>query len=126
MSQPTVAQPIFKPEISFQAATQVFEERCAIVHVTVHEHTLGRIWPTTFLVQDDGTRKGLLQAFRIAAYPQWRYLLPGDTFTLVFEGLDKGCLRFDLFEDIPEPGGLRIGNIARNRSDVYRVDLDME
>ncbi|RYZ19886.1 MAG: hypothetical protein EOO16_18595 [Chitinophagaceae bacterium] len=126
MSQPAVARPVFKPEVSFQVDTQIFEERSTIVHVTVHEFTLARIWPTTFLVQDDGARKRLLQAYHIAEYPMWRYLVPGDTFTLVFEGLDRRCLLFDLFEDIPEPGALHIENIERNKSDVYRVDLETD
>lgn len=120
----TLVKPVFKPEISFKVATEVFEERSTIVHVTVAEFTLARIWPTTFLVQDDSTRKGLLQAYNIAQYPMWKYLVPGDTFTLVFEGLDRNCVLFDLLEDIPEPGGFHIENIERNRSDVYYLQLD--
>ncbi|GAB4093069.1 hypothetical protein [Flaviaesturariibacter terrae] len=120
----TVATPVFHPEISFEVKTDVLEERSTIVHVTVQEFTLARIWPTTFLVQDDSVRKKLLHAYHIAAYPRWRYLVPGDRFTLVFEGLDKNCLLFDVFEDIPEPGGFHIENIERNRSDVYHVLLD--
>lgn len=119
----TIAEPVFKPGISFQVAHDALEERCTIVHCTVLEETLIRIWPTTFLVQDNGERKGLLQAYHITAYPYWKYVPPGHTFTLVFEGLDKTCFLFDLLEDIPEPGGFHIENIERNKSDVYKVEV---
>ncbi|GAA4318732.1 hypothetical protein [Flaviaesturariibacter amylovorans] len=118
----TIAQPVFKPEISF--AVEAVEERATIVHCTMTEFTAARIWPSTFLIQEDGVRKGLLQAYGITAYPNWKWLLPGETFTLVFEGLDKHCLLFDLLEEIPEPGGFHIANIERNKSDVYRLFID--
>lgn len=121
----TLTQPTFKPEISFSVSLQPDAERHTVVHVTLPELTLARIWPTTFLVQDDGTRKALLHAFGITQYPQWKLFFPGERFTLVFEGLDKRCLLFDLLEDIPEPGGFHIENIERNRSDVYEVLMEV-
>ncbi|RYY87988.1 MAG: hypothetical protein EOO15_10335 [Chitinophagaceae bacterium] len=120
----TLTRPTFKPDISFEVATLPDPERNTIVHVTLPELTLARIWPTTFLVQDDGTRKGLLHAFNITQYPNWKFFFPGERFTLVFEGLDRNCLLFDLFEDIPEPGGFYIENIERNKSDVYHVEME--
>lgn len=120
----TVAQPVFKPKIDFAVQHDTLEERATIVHCTVSTLSLVRIWPTTFLVQDDGVRKALLQAYHITRYPDWKWLLPGQAFTLVFEGLDKRCLLFDLLEDIPEPGGFHIANIERNRTDVYQVTVD--
>ncbi|TCJ13584.1 hypothetical protein EPD60_12360 [Flaviaesturariibacter flavus] len=120
---PATLAPVFKPEISFKVETLPDTERSTIVHVTLPELTLARIWPTTFLVQDDGTRKRLLHAFNITEYPHWKLFFPGERFTLVFEGLDKRCLFFDLLEDIPEPGGFHIENIERNRSDVYQVEM---
>ncbi|RYY94880.1 MAG: hypothetical protein EOO11_17005 [Chitinophagaceae bacterium] len=121
---PAIARPVFKPDISFKV--EALEERATIVHCSMTEFSAARIWPSTYLVQEDGTRKALLQAFGIAPYPNWKWLLPGETFTLVFEGLDRNCLLFDLLEDIPEPGGFHIANIERNKSDVYRVFIDDE
>src|SRR5690349_7950440 len=81
---PTTARPVFRPEISFKV--EALEERATIIHCSMTYFGAARIWPSTYLVQDDGTRKGLLQAFGIAAYPNWKWMLPGETFTLVFEG----------------------------------------
>ena len=115
---------IFKPEINFDIKTFESVEQTTIVHCVVHYFTQVRIWPSTFLVQEDGKRKKLLHAFNISAYPQWKYIHAGHEFTLVFEGLDKNCNLFSLFEDIPEPGGFHIQNIKRNRTDVYHLDID--
>lgn len=120
---PTIAQPVFKPAISFQVDTAALEERCTIVHCVLPEETLVRIWPTTFLVQQDGTRKTLLQAYGITRYPYWTWAEPGYCFTLVFEGLDRSCTLFDLYEDIPQPGGFHIRDIPRNGQDVYTVEI---
>jgi hypothetical protein len=120
---PTLVKPVFKPGIDFQVQTESSEEKSTIVHFTVHEWTAMRIWPTTYLVQEDGQRKKLLQAYNITEYPYWKFVDPGHTFTLVFEGLDKSCLLFDLLEDIPEEGGFNLPNIERNRTDVYRLDI---
>lgn len=121
---PTIAKPVFKPAIDFQVSPEAFGERCTIVHCLLPETTLARIWPTTFLVQPDGVRKALLQAYNITEYPFWTFAEAGHCFTLVFEGLDRGCPLFDLFEDIPEPGGFHIRNIRRNAQDVYTVAID--
>jgi hypothetical protein len=45
------------------------------------------------------------------------------TFLLIFAALPKSCTQFDLVEDIPEEGGFLVRNIARNKSDVYRINL---
>jgi hypothetical protein len=119
---PVLAKPVFKPEISFKV--ELLEERATIVHCTLTYFSAVRIWPSTYLVQEDGTRKQLLQAFHVAEYPNWIWLQPGETFTLVFEGLDKSCLLFDLFEDIPEPGGFHFENIVRNKTDVYHIMIE--
>lgn len=119
----TKTKPTFKPEIDFAVQPAVDEERSTIVHCTVHELTLIRIWPTTYLIQEDGVRKKLLHAYNITEYPDWKWAFPGHRFTLVFEGLDKHCLLFDLLEDIPQPGGFHIANIERNNADVYWLDV---
>ncbi|HEY1112493.1 MAG TPA: hypothetical protein VGE66_02995 [Chitinophagaceae bacterium] len=120
---PSIAKPVFKPDITFQVVPEALEERCTIVHCLLSEETLVRVWPTTFLVQHDGVRKALLQAYNITEYPYWTWAHPGHCFTLVFEGLDKDCPLFDLLEDIPEPGGFHVRDIRRNRQDVYTVEI---
>lgn len=44
-------------------------------------------------------------------------------FTLVFTGLPKNCIRFNMVEDIQEAGGFVINNIERNKTDVYLIDI---
>lgn len=119
----TVFKPRFAPEISFEVSADVLEERTAIVHCTLLEDSFIRIWPTTYLVQDDGVRKPMIQAFNIVAYPNWKLVPAGHRFTLVFEGLDKGCSFFELVEEIPEPGGFRSGTLQRNASDIYTLEV---
>lgn len=129
MPDPAVQQPVFKPDVSFKPRLQLFEEKVTIVHCTYHfPAAFGeapiRIWPTTFLVQEDGKQKKLLQAYNISSFPVWKLVKPGHRFTLIFEGLDKDCKVFDLLEDIPEPGGFRFSNIERNSIDVYLLNID--
>ncbi|HEX2533863.1 MAG TPA: hypothetical protein VHK69_09015 [Chitinophagaceae bacterium] len=124
MPPATVTRPTFQPDISFEVQTEHLEERCTIVHCTLRYFTLIRIWPTTYLIQENGTRKKLLHAFQIAPYPDWKFVGPNHCFTLVFEGLDRGCQRFDLLEDIPEEGGFSVPGIRRNGQDVYWVEVD--
>lgn len=119
----TEIKPRFAPEITFEVSSDVLEERTTIVHCILLEDSFIRIWPTTYLVQDDGVRKPMIQAFNIVSYPNWKLVPAGHRFTLVFEGLDKGCSVFELVEDIPEPGGFRSGPLQRNSSDVYSLEV---
>lgn len=120
MSSPAI-DPIFQPKV--KVGTEVREERQTIVHCRMTEGGLSRIWGTTYLIQDDGEHRKLLCAYGISQFPQWCMLEAGDTFTLVFEGLSRGCTQFDMFEDIPEPGGFFIEGIQRNAQDVYTIDI---
>lgn len=117
------AKPLFSPKVDFKTAPLQETERSTIVHCSLADADAIRIWPTTYLVQDNGERKNLLHAFRISPYPYWTVVQPGHTFTLVFEGLDKTCLLFDLLEEIPQEGGFFIENIERNKTDVYHLDV---
>ncbi|MCF8238793.1 MAG: hypothetical protein K9I85_11595 [Saprospiraceae bacterium] len=108
--------------------TKTEEERQTIVHCTLTEPMAGgfmliRIWPTTFLIQSDGTRKKMLWFEQIAPFPHWLPVLVPHTFTLIFEGLDRDCSVFDLVEEIPQEGGFEVMGIQRNERDVYRVRL---
>ena len=108
--------------------TQDEKEKCTIVHCSYHatdEYFVGvRIWPSTFLVQDDGRRCKLIKEFNITRAPQWTYYYSPDArFTLVFEGLSKDCKSFYLQEYIAEEGSFYTDEIPRNNTDVYRVNV---
>lgn len=56
-------------------------------------------------------------------YPKITWLADKKTiFKLVFTGLPKNCMSFDLIEDIPE-NGFVVRNIQRNKSDVYSINV---
>ncbi len=85
-----------------------------------------RIWPTTYLVTQEGGDKCKLITFeKISLAPFWTILWKKGTFrfTLVFSPLPKSCKLFHLWEDIDQPGGFLIRNIKRNQTDVYEVLL---
>jgi hypothetical protein len=99
------------------------EERQTIVHCSVKEDYAYRIWPSTYLIErGTGHRAKLITAFNISFAPQWT-LNDGKGFTLIFEGLSKGCAAFDLKEIIPQEGGFEVLNIQRNNMDVYQVSF---
>ncbi|RYY99794.1 MAG: hypothetical protein EOO11_03745 [Chitinophagaceae bacterium] len=118
----TILQPVFKPEIDFAIDPAASEERSTIVHCTLTVACLLRISPETFLVQEDGTRRALLHAYRIVQAPAWDFAVPNHRFTLVFEGLRRHCRAFDLVEDIEEPYPFYFTGIARNATDVYYLE----
>lgn len=129
----SVAMPLISPAepkiVSIpRELTRTQEERQTIVHCTLTESKAGgfmliRIWPTTFLIQSDGTRKKMLWFEQIAPFPQWLPVLVPHTFTLIFEGLERNCETFDLVEEIPQEGGFEVIGIRRNEMDVYRVEI---
>lgn len=101
------------------------EERQTIVHCSCpgDEGDLYRIWPSTYLIEHGSNRRAkLITAFNISFAPLWT-VNDGKGFTLIFEGLSKGCRSFDLMEIIPESGGFEAFNIARNHMDVYHVSF---
>ena len=126
------ASRIHAPHIQIDPALlseiQQDRERCTIVWCMCVNLTNAdmrmRVWPETCLVQENGIRKKLIQAYGISLYPDWQIIKPGAIgFTLVFEGLDKDCLKFDLVEDIPESGGFNVTGVERNERDVYFVRI---
>ncbi len=99
------------------------EERQTIVHCTCGEDYAYRIWPSTFLIEQGSEKRAkLITAFNISFAPQWT-VNDGKGFTLIFEGLSKGCTKFDLKEIIPQEGGFEIRDIQRNKTDVYHVNF---
>lgn len=100
--------------------------------ITVHCHFAAgladaiRIWPSTFLIcRLTGHRSQLLFAEGIPLAPEWLPVPAGREicFTLLFAGLPRECVLFDLVEEIPEPGGFSANGILRNGMDVYRVEV---
>lgn len=122
-----------KPEIEEEVLTSIDPLSLDDSYVYVHcyfdnpgSHSLIRIWKTTFLI--DGTssaRSGLVHAENISYAPQWTMIPDGITFSflLIFAGLPKSCLKFDLLEEIAQPGGFLVKNIPRNETDVYHVAI---
>lgn len=112
-----------KTEVKHKIKILESEERQTIVHCNCGEDYAYRIWPSTFLIeQQTGKRAKLITAFNISFAPQWT-LNDGRGFTLIFEGLSKGCTAFDLKEIIPEDFGFEALNIQRNNTDVYQVSF---
>gem|GEM_PF-1787602 len=111
-----------RPQIDFDVALESLEERTTIVHCTLTIACLLRINPKTFLIQSDGQRRPLVQAYHIVQSPAWDFAAPNHCFTLVFGGLSSDCRSFDLVEDIDEPYPFRFTGIARNSNDVYHLE----
>ncbi len=128
-ANPSSPAGVIKTRSSLKAKTLPEQEHQVIIHCV---HTAGsegmyiRIWPTTFLIANDVQhRSELVLAENIPMAPEWMSVPPGSTiqFSLIFTGLPKSCLFFDLVEEIPEPGAFRFPNIQRNKSDVYTVQF---
>jgi hypothetical protein len=116
---------IIKTKKKTQRKTQVSKERQTIVHCVYNPEAAVRVWPTTFLVEKEtGRRAKLITAFNISFAPTWTFGNKNNQFTLVFEGLSKGCTMFDLVEDIPLPDPFVVKNIPRNKTDVYTVNVE--
>ncbi len=122
----TETKEITKTETKEEFKTLESEERQTIVHCscgTPEDVYAVRIWSSTFLIEHgSGRRAKLITAFNISFAPQWT-LNDGKGFTLIFEGLSKGCTSFDLKEIIPQEGGFEVLNIQRNKMDVYQVNF---
>ena len=122
-------QPHVEEALKIEARNETQIESQVIVHGSIEAFLFedgARIWKTTYLVDKTSPhRSNLLMAENIRYYPEWSRIVPGETlnFTLIFEGLPKSCTSFDLVEQIPEPGGFIVKNIARNKSDVYFLDF---
>ncbi|MEO7523833.1 MAG: hypothetical protein ABIT58_07045 [Ferruginibacter sp.] len=123
---------IAKPQVVIDEAVKLLTkeelEKCTIVHCKLYssEESMLRIWPSTFLIENDGSRRELIKAFNISLMPDWTVYPSGNSmigFTLVFEGLSKNCNSFQLLEDIPEPGGFYTDTILRNKTDVYQAEV---
>jgi|APCry1669189101_1035198.scaffolds.fasta_scaffold192007_1 hypothetical protein len=129
METEIIQQPVIELDETLKEdlLNQLEEAGLIVIHCS-HSGVGGgiRIWPSTFLIdRDSPARSKLLHVFGITMAPQWMYVEPGKTarFTLVFEPLPKTCTVFDFLEEIPLPGAFCVKGIARNKSDVYRIQI---
>jgi hypothetical protein len=124
---------VTKPELDIQALTHIDASTLDDSFVYVHcyfrnkwENMLIRIWKTTFLLDNTSSaRSKLIHAENISIAPVWTQI-PDKleySFLLIFAGLPKSCKQFDLVEEIKEPGGFLVKNIARNETDVYHINI---
>ncbi len=130
MSSTLLPTTIISEETILSLAGLTMDEAQVTVHVVYKATYSGsaiRIWPTTYLVPQEGGNKSKLLTFEnISLAPFWTILRrKGEfRFTLVFSPLPKSCKLFHLWEDIDQPGGFLIRNIKRNQTDVYEVLLE--
>ena len=128
MSNVTIAKPQVEIDEAVKELVAQQTEECTIVHCRYFtDEAAGiRIWPSTFLVEDNGRRCKLIKVFNISIMPQWTYHLVENEFirfTLVFEALSKDCSFFHLLEDIPQPFGFFSKKVQKNNSGVYTVEV---
>jgi hypothetical protein len=119
-----IARPQEETDKALTELLQQQPERCTILHCRFFTKELCgvRIWPSTFLIENDGRKCKLIKAFNISMMPEWtEHFVVNDfiRFTLVFEGLSKDCLSFYLQEIIPEQYAFHSKEIMRNATDVY-------
>lgn len=122
-----------RPSVDTDVLLAIHPEWLHDSYVYVHAHMretdqemLVRIWQSTFLIDKaSGNKSTLVHAENITFAPVWT-IVPKNfsyTFLLIFHALPKSCTVFDLVEQIPQPGGFFIPDIARNNTDVYHVKV---
>lgn len=115
-------------DVKIDLLSQVCKEAVITVHCSYfafHGDRI-RIWESTYLKDNSsGKRSRLVFALNIPYFPVWKPVRRNTMtrFTLFFSSLPKSCKVFDLYEDIPEPGGFKVWDIKRNKNDVYHVKL---
>ena len=119
-----------KPFLSPQVKEMIDHdnERVTIVHCRYYtEAPVGaRVWPTTYLVENDGRVRELLHTFNISTTTTMQiynvycgYIY----FTLMFEPLTDKCTSFHIEEIIPDTNGFISHEISRNKTGVYHIEL---
>ncbi|MEO6547844.1 MAG: hypothetical protein ABIN94_07580 [Ferruginibacter sp.] len=131
MSNVRVAKPQVEIDKELKEQFNQQTEECTIIHCRyfTDQPTGLRIWPSTFLVQDNGRRSKLIRNFNISLVPEWTYHFKANDFirfTLVFEALEKECMFFHLLEDIVQPFGFYSHDVRKNSSGVYTVEVFTE
>ncbi len=128
---PVKAKPSVDTDILFSIHPELLNDSYIYIHTHVKqmpEELLIRIWKSTFLIgKNVPCRSALIHAENITYAPVWT-IVPKNFpyhFLLIFGGLQKDCSVFDVVEQIPEPRGFYFGNVQRNETDVYHLDLSV-
>ena len=117
-------KPAEEVKVNLAPEHQYKEERQVLVRAYITEFMPVRIWPSTYLIcNQTGTRLKMLFSENVSKAPHWGLIAPYERFYMIFEGLPKACLSFDLYEEIDQPGNFHIKNIGRNGSDVYDLEI---
>lgn len=113
-------------------ASQVHEQGQVVLHIlyavaqSLYPSYI-RIWPTTYLYdQNSSHRSELVHAENIAYYPEWYECIPGQIyfFTLIFSGLPASCEKFDFIEHCTnQSGAFAVTGISRNETDIYYLRM---
>ena len=117
-------------DIKEKMSSQPEAEKQVIVHAYILPKDLDlfiRIWPTTYLFDNDSTHKSTLIFWNnITEAPIWTRVKNHHrhNFTLIFSGLPEQCTSFDLIECIGEENCFEKRRIPRNTYDVYEVCFD--
>lgn len=129
----TLIMPILEPKVKIdedtkhKLLTDLLEESQVTIHCSytaIKKDTLLQLCEPTFLFSQESTHKSkLVYSGKIAIYPSWTKVKKGITanFVLIFTGLPKNCVYFDLIELTPLSNPFIEKNIKRNKTDVYRV-----
>jgi hypothetical protein len=126
---PRITQPEKSVDTLLETDVDVQEDSHVYVHCYFNNpgmDMLIRIWRSTYLVDNGSSHRAkLVHAENISFAPQWTMIPDRKAFRflLIFEGLPKSCVTFNLVEDIPQAGGFFVENIPRNETDVYHVDI---
>jgi hypothetical protein len=80
--------------------------------------------PGIMLIEDNGKISRLLYAYNIPIDINAKRVGAGYKFILLFEGLSESCKCFDFFEPGPLDTALKVRNIKRTGSGVYKIDIE--
>lgn len=116
------------PSLLEELQSKIHEQGQVVVHCILLSMmpTYIRIWPTTYLYDHHSEHKSeLVHAEKISYFPEWTLTESGEAyFSLIFSGLPKSCLLFDLIEHCSNEGGaFKVMSIPRNEADVYYVQF---
>jgi len=126
---PVKIKPVVDDSVLASIEPSILEDSFVYVHCSFDnswKDALILIWKTTFLVDHtSGAKSSLIHAESISIAPLWTIIKDNSThnFILIFSALPKSCTKFDLIEEIPQPGGFLVKDIQRNPRDVYHVTL---
>ena len=126
MKKHSTGKPFVSPEV--REIINKDYEHVTVLHCRYYTErpVFARVWPTTYLVENDGSVRELLHAFNISttATMQHYNVYSGYIyFTLVFQHLTDACTSFHIEEIIPDTNGFISHEVSRNKTGVYHLEL---